>query len=133
MENKNRIILFSIVFLAIGIFVGWAVSSNKRVATTVPDGMHMMDNGKMMQDNMMGMQHTMSSMMAELEGKTGDAFDAAFLSEMIVHHEGAVVMAEAVLRSSNRSELITLANDIIAAQTKEIEMMKEWQKSWFNQ
>ncbi|MCU0660448.1 MAG: DUF305 domain-containing protein [Candidatus Pacebacteria bacterium] len=87
----------------------------------------------MMQDNMMGMQHTMSSMMAELEGKTGDAFDAAFLSEMIVHHEGAVVMAEAVLRSSNRSELITLANDIIAAQTKEIEMMKEWQKSWFNQ
>lgn len=66
-----------------------------------------------------------------LEGKTGDAFDQAFLKEMIVHHEGAVVMAQQVLATSKRPELIKLANDIISAQTKEIAQMKEWQKAWF--
>ena len=32
---------------------------------------------------------------ASLKGKTGDAFDAAFIREMIVHHQGAIKMAEA--------------------------------------
>ena len=79
----------------------------------------------------MGMDQMMDGMMAELEGKTGDAFDKAFLSEMIVHHEGAVVMAKSVLKNSKRPELIKLANDIITAQTGEIGMMTNWQKTWF--
>lgn len=73
----------------------------------------------------------MTGMMAGLNGKTGDDFDKAFLREMIVHHEGAVVMAQAVLKNSKRPELIKLANDIIAAQTGEIIMMKNWQQVWF--
>ena len=80
----------------------------------------------------MNMDDMMKDMMAKLDGKTGDAFDQAFLSEMIVHHEGAVVMAEAVLKSSKRPELIKLANDIIKAQNGEIVAMKNWQKAWFN-
>ena len=95
--------------------------------------MHQTPNGSMVGGNgHMDMDSMMSSMMAELEGKTGDAFDKAFLSEMIVHHEGAVFMAEAVLKSSKRPELIKLANEIISAQTGEITMMKNWQKAWFN-
>jgi uncharacterized protein (DUF305 family) len=74
----------------------------------------------------------MSGMMAGLNGKTGDEFDKAFLAEMIVHHQGAVVMAKAVLKNSKRPELIKLASDIISAQTGEITMMKNWQKAWFN-
>jgi uncharacterized protein (DUF305 family) len=70
-------------------------------------------------------------MMANLKGKTGDEFDKAFLSEMVVHHQGAVEMAKAVLATSKRPELIKLANDIISAQNKEIEMMQGWQKAWF--
>jgi uncharacterized protein (DUF305 family) len=77
------------------------------------------------------MQHTMDSMSAGLEGKTGDEFDKAFLKEMIVHHEGAVEMAHAVHATSKRPELLKLADDIISAQTSEIELMKQWQHDWF--
>jgi uncharacterized protein (DUF305 family) len=79
------------------------------------------------------MHHMMDDMVAGLQGKTGDEFDEAFLSEMIEHHEGALAMAQAVLESSKRPELVQLANDIISAQTKEIETMQAWQKSWFSE
>jgi Domain of unknown function (DUF305) len=79
------------------------------------------------------MGSTMQSMMSGLQGKTGDAFDKEFLSEMIIHHQGAVDMAKAVLATSKRPELIKLANDIITVQTKEIDMMKGWQTAWFKQ
>lgn len=92
---------------------------------------HEMSDGTMMNNNTMDMGTTMEGMMSGLQGKTGDAFDKEFLSEMIVHHQGAVDMAKAVLATSKRPELIKLANDIIAAQTKEIDMMKGWQSVWF--
>jgi uncharacterized protein (DUF305 family) len=95
--------------------------------------MHQMPDGTMMGgSNQMDMNSMMSGMMTGLNGKTGDEFDKAFLAEMIVHHQGAVVMAQAVLKNSKRPELIKLANDIITAQTGEITMMKNWQKAWFN-
>lgn len=94
--------------------------------------MHQMPDGSMMRgEGEMDMNSMMVGMMAKLDGKTGGEFDKTFLEEMIVHHQGAVVMAEAVLKNSKRPELIKLANDIISAQTKEIETMKDWQKSWF--
>lgn len=124
MENKNNMVLFSIVFLIIGIIVGWLMCENKKGDS------HMMGSCHAMQGKMMGMDHAMDNMMMGLEGKTGDAFDQAFLSEMIMHHQGAVVMAEAVLENSKRPELVKLAQDIITAQTKEIEMMKGWQVEW---
>lgn len=93
--------------------------------------MHMMDNGHMMMNSEMDMDDMMGSMMSGLEGKTGDAFDQAFISEMIVHHEGAVAMAEKVLQVSTRPELRTLAGNIISAQNAEIAQMKGWLAVWF--
>ncbi len=66
-----------------------------------------------------------------LHGKTGDALERAFLDEMIIHHEGAIDMAETLLSGTKRPELIKLGNDIITAQTGEIEMMKQWRSEWF--
>ncbi len=125
MENKN--IIYVAVALIIGILVGylmWGTKDEER-------SMHMMSDGTMMHDEDMSMDAMMHDMMSELEDKKGNEFDKAFLSEMIVHHEGAVVMAQAVLENSKRPELIKLANDIIKAQTSEIEMMKGWLTSWF--
>jgi uncharacterized protein (DUF305 family) len=42
-------------------------------------------------------------------------------------------MSQALLNGTKRPELIKLGNDIITAQTGEIQMMKEWRKVWFNQ
>jgi uncharacterized protein (DUF305 family) len=73
----------------------------------------------------------MASMNAALAGKTGDAFDQAFLSEMIVHHEGAVEMARLALTNAKHQEIKDLATAIIAAQNKEIDQMKAWQTAWY--
>jgi uncharacterized protein (DUF305 family) len=100
------------------------------------NGSHRMSDGSMMGNMMddsqgMDMKEMMDDMMGGLEGKAGDDFDKAFLSEMIVHHQGAVKMAQAVLTSSTRPDLIKLANDIISAQNTEIQMMSTWQNTWF--
>ncbi len=78
------------------------------------------------------MQHEMNGMVGNLQGKTGDEFEKTFLSDMIVHHQGAIDMAKLVLTNSKRPELLKLADDIIVAQTKEINMMKSWGSLWFN-
>mgnify|MGYP003394322234 CR=1 FL=1 len=135
---KNLTVLYSII----GILVGFVLTSfyfrisprvetnNYRSSQSNGMMMHQMPDGSMVGG--MDMGGAVNSMMSGLNGKTGDAFDKAFLSEMIVHHQGAVVMAQAVLKNSRRPELIKLANDIISAQTGEINMMKTWQKNWFN-
>jgi len=132
MENKNKDVMFYVLFLVIGLFIGWGVCSSKMNSMAIPNGMHQMPNGEMMQNSGDSMQDMMQGMMMGLEGKTGEDFDQAFLSEMIMHHEGAVVMAQAVLENSNKPELIKLAKEIISAQTKEIEMMKGWQEGCCN-
>lgn len=126
MKNKN--ILYGVIGLLVGVvlmggFNYFQDRGDKNMMHQMPDGSMMRNDGHM--DNMM------KGMMAGLEGKTGDAFDKEFLAQMIVHHQGAVEMAKAVLATSKRPELIQLANDIITAQNKEIGMMKDWQKAWF--
>jgi uncharacterized protein (DUF305 family) len=78
----------------------------------------------------MDMDHIMHSMVGDLQNKTGNDFDQAFLSQMVVHHQGAVEMAQLVLKTSQRPELILLAKDIISTQSKEIDVMQGWQKLW---
>jgi uncharacterized protein (DUF305 family) len=61
---------------------------------------------------------------------TGDDFDKAFLSEMIVHHQGAIDMATLAKQNAKHDEIKKLADDIVVAQTKEIGEMKQWQQQW---
>jgi len=133
MENKNSVVLFSVIFLIIGVFVGWLICSNKQTAPAIPTGGHMMGNGQMMQNHGMDMSGAMNGMMSGLTGKTGDAFDKAFIEGMIEHHEGAVAMAQAALINAKHSEIKTMANAIISAQTSEINQMKAWLKSWYGE
>lgn len=77
------------------------------------------------------MDSAMTGMTAGLEGKHGADFDHAFIDEMIVHHEGAVAMAETALEHADREEVKALAREIIEAQTREIGMMRGWVEEWF--
>jgi uncharacterized protein (DUF305 family) len=139
MENKNNVMWVGIGGIMLGLIIGavcfgsFGIWSNKTMMNSRlgNNNMHMMDNGHMMMNGAMDMESMMESMMSGLEGKTGDVFDKAFIEGMIVHHQGAVEMAQMVLVNSKRPELIKLANDIISAQTQEIGMMQEWQKMWF--
>jgi len=128
---NTKTFLAVVVALLIGAVAGYMLAPGKAVA---PQGAHMMPDGSIMtdagEDDMHG---AMGDMMAGLEGKTGDEFDKAFLSEMIVHHEGAVAMADAVLHHAKHEELKTMARAIISAQTAEIEQMKQWLSEWYAQ
>ena len=60
----------------------------------------------------------------ELRDSEGATFDRLFLEGMILHHEGAIKMAQKVIGSTNK-EVAALAAAIIEAQEKEIAFMKE--------
>lgn len=125
----TKVFVAALVGLIVG--VGGTLLISKDNDDMPMAGSHMMPNGQIMDDDSSGMHGAMGDMMAGLEGKTGDDFDKAFLAEMIVHHEGAVDMAEAALANAKRAEIKQMANAIISAQTTEINQMKEWQKSWY--
>lgn len=122
----TKILLTVLIALLVGAGGGYALAANK-----TPDT-HMMADSRMMPGSMhSGMQGEMDDMMAGLAGKSGDEFDRAFLAEMIMHHEGAVDMAEAAQRSAKHAEIKQMATAIITAQTTEINQMKDWQEAWY--
>ncbi len=56
-----------------------------------------------------------------------------FITEMIPHHEEAVLTAKEVLsRGATTPEIKTLMENIISAQEKEIADMKAWHQAWYN-
>ncbi|MDQ0577392.1 DUF305 domain-containing protein [Agromyces albus] len=78
-------------------------------------GMGGMDGGGLLSDEDM----------TALEDATGDDAARLFLEGMIVHHEGAIEMAEAEAADGENAEAKELAETIIAAQTDEIAVMQE--------
>lgn len=84
----------------------------------------------MMDHSSMGMMDTNAGMMSELNGKTGEAFDKAFLEQMIMHHQSAINMAATGKANAQHQEVKDLTVGIVTAQTKEITQMKQWQKDW---
>lgn len=122
---NTKTLLITLIALIIGGTGGYLIGNS-------PKNQHIMPDGSQMHGGMhSGMQGEMDAMMAALEGKTGDEFDKAFLSEMIMHHQGAVEMAEAALTNAKHAEIKTMANAIISAQTTEIQQMQDWQRSWY--
>lgn len=57
-------------------------------------------------------------------------FDCAFLEMMIPHHEGAIRMARAELKSGIHAELRRMSENIIDSQGFEVRQMKRFQRQW---
>lgn len=89
-------------------------------------GTSMMGGGMMSGSGMhMGGQEDMAS----IENATD--FDKAFIEAMIPHHQLAIMMAQMLKSGTNKPEMLTLANNIVESQSKEIEQMESWYKSWY--
>jgi len=69
--------------------------------------------------------------LSELEAASGHEFDRIFLRMMIPHHASAIAMCEEVMMSEPREEIGALADEIVAAQAKEIGEMQEWRERFF--
>lgn len=83
-------------------------------------GMEGMDMGTMPMPGMMSKEQ-----MDQMAGMSGPAFDRMFLESMVEHHRGAIEMAEAQLQDGQNPEALALAEDVIAAQTAEIEEIEQ--------
>ncbi len=83
--------------------------------------MGMMGGGMMHMDSMSGDLDVLSS---------AKDFDLEFIRQMIPHHEMAVMMARMLASTTDRAEMKELADQIITSQSKEIEMMRSWEKAW---
>lgn len=100
--------------------------------------MHMMPDGSMMNNDGSGMDMdmdmgdmTMNDMVGMMEGKTGKALEKEFLVGMVPHHQGAVDMANLLLKDKTVSpQVANFAREIIKAQESEIKMMNEWLKNY---
>lgn len=126
MNEKTSWIAIGITLIILSSYSSYLYGKISTQQTTL---MHQMGDGSMMAGKDMGT--AMQGMMMGLEGKSGVDLEKAFLDEMIVHHEGAIGMAQALLRGTQRPELLKLGNDIITAQTGEIVQMKQWRTEWF--
>ena len=58
-------------------------------------------------------------------------YEVRFMEEMIDHHAMAVMMGELCLEKAVHEELRTMCEEIIAAQTQEIETMQSWLQEWY--
>lgn len=58
-------------------------------------------------------------------------YDLRFIDEMSMHHQGAIMSAQAMIGGSKRPELRDLASRIQKGQQKQLDQMQAWRKQWY--
>jgi uncharacterized protein (DUF305 family) len=74
---------------------------------------------------------SMGMMMDPQQLANKEPCDKAFIDAMIPHHRSATEMAEVASEKSENARIKELAGDVINAQKREIEQMKQWRKEWY--
>jgi uncharacterized protein (DUF305 family) len=107
------------VFLACGVSVSAQMDPNMKMETPSSSGTGFMQD---MDVSMKKMDHDMAA--APMNGSA----DHDFVTMMIPHHQGAIDMAEGELRYGKDPAMRRLAEEIIADQKSEIDLMNLWLK-----
>ncbi len=126
MTTKN--LLTAVLLLSVGAIAGFTIAKSDFGHHKHRDwdhdrtmGTHKMSDGKTMKDDAHG---DMGHMMVTSE--------QSFIEGMIPHHAEAVATAKEVLaRGGTTAEIKQLAENIVAAQEKEIADMKAWYETWY--
>lgn len=90
---------------------------------TVPDPMANMDDEMDMSGGMMMSGMMSDEDMAKLENASGTGFDRMFLEMMVIHHIGAIEMAETEIADGKYQPAKALATNVITTQQDEIDQM----------
>jgi len=123
---NKRIAIISIVSAVVIVGAGIAVYALTRPQSTTSDSMSGISKSSVSDES----DITKSIVYQQYAALNGEKYDKNFLSNMIVHHQGAVDMAKLALVNAKHQELKGMAAGIIAAQEKEISNMTAWQKDW---
>lgn len=121
---KNNFLAFSFVVLTSltgGVLTACSTTTSENpnpntTASETSDQQHM---------NHGGMDHSMDL------GPADASYDLRFIDGMIIHHQGALDMAQDALEKSQRPEMKKLADEIITAQNQEIAQMQQWRAAWY--
>ncbi len=71
------------------------------------------------------------NMMDRLAALNGTEFEIAFMTQMIKHHRRAIVESSVCLKRAYHDDLVSMCEDIIAAQSAEIVQMRTWLCEWY--
>lgn len=111
---------FRWLILAMALMFSACGSTTNATPTTVPDTTQVGDSTL----------HEMPDHSAHAMGDDGP-YDARFIDSMLIHHRGAVEMAQEALEKAERKELKIMAQGIIDSQNAEIEQMRKWREEWY--
>ncbi|MFA6117422.1 MAG: DUF305 domain-containing protein [Sphingomonas sp.] len=122
-RHYGRVPLILLSLLILSLCVGLVVYFRSALAATPQAPKAVASFGTetaFLRENMTAMDRMMAGMNVPA---TGD-IDRDFTRMMIPHHQGAIDMAQALLRHGKNEELRALARGIIAKQEEEIAMMR---------
>jgi len=71
-----------------------------------------------------------SGQMTDL-GKADKYIDLRYINAMIVHHRGAMLLAQEVKEKTKRPEVKKLSEDILTSEPKAIAELYQWKKDWY--
>ena len=85
------------------------------------------------ENDMQGMAHGSETTdgASETLMENGQYSDERFIDAMIPHHQGAIEMAQVALENAEHSEILALAEEIVAAQESEIGQLKSIKQEQF--
>ena len=121
--KPNKYIPLKTVLLTTVVLMGSALAQSSKPGMDMSRPMSSTMGASMSDVNSMDTSKMSAMATIGLEKLSGKAFDRAFLSMMIPHHQAALDMAKAVLPVSKDAQVKTWANNIIKSQQAEITTM----------
>ncbi len=114
----RNVVIRSLVLLAVSTAIVLVSAFVAPPTSPTPTMAASTESGEMAGHDMSGMSMTVDR-------------EAAFITGMIPHHQEAVESARAVLETTERPEIRNFAQNVIAAQTEEISLLKGWRDQWY--
>lgn len=120
-NRRNIIVIVPIALVVLAALVTTFILVKDKLA---------MQSAQDMSDNISKTNNNGSDTYKKYAALKGEDYDKAFLSNMIVHHESAMNMAEMAGVSAKHQEIKDFAVGIASSQGREVSEMTTWQQQW---